>query len=143
MVVYIYTIHLSDCGCRVVFIDEAHFKAAITVSLTTNLVMYTLNRSVQENLPDDSSLKLIDIWLLHGLLVPMIVFIILTTNHLLETNKLEEKPKLMRNIKVGNSNVEVAFADESKPPKTVRFYMMLCKAVVPLTTIILITTFVL
>ena len=49
------------------FIDEAHFKPAITVSLTTNLVMYTLNRRVQEKLPDDSSLKLIEIWLLHNL----------------------------------------------------------------------------
>ena len=104
------------------FIDEAHFKAAITVSLTANLVMYTLYRGVQEKLPDDSSLKLIDIWLLHGLLMPMIVFIILTTNHLLESNKLEENHKLERNIKVGNSNVKVAFEDESKPPKTVGCY---------------------
>ena len=60
---------------------------------------------------------------------------------MLETNKLVEKPRLERNKKVGNSNVKVAFADESEPPKCIGFYMILCKAVVPLTSMIFITTF--
>ena len=61
------------------FIDEKHFKATIAVALTATLTMYTLYNSFQEKLPDDSTLKLIDIWLLHGLLMPMLVFTILAT----------------------------------------------------------------
>ena len=36
------------------FIDETHFKATISVALTSNLVMYTLYRGIQEKLPEDS-----------------------------------------------------------------------------------------
>ena len=62
------------------FIDEKHFKATITVALTANLVMYTLYQNIQVKLPEDSKLKLIDIWLLHGLLMPMVVFVMLVIN---------------------------------------------------------------
>ena len=48
------------------FIDESHFEAMIMVALTSNLVMYTLYNAILEKMPEDSSLKLIDIWLLHG-----------------------------------------------------------------------------
>ena len=43
------------------FIKDEHFKATITVSLTANLVMYTMYRNIQDKLPEDSKLKLIDI----------------------------------------------------------------------------------
>ena len=56
------------------FIDQKHFQALIVVSLTSNLVMFTLYTAIQEKLPEDSNFKLIDIWLLHGLIMPMIVF---------------------------------------------------------------------
>ena len=64
------------------FIDETHFEALIMVSLTSNLVMYTLYNAIQADLPEDSTLKLIDIWLLHGLVMPMVVFIVLAVNEL-------------------------------------------------------------
>ena len=43
------------------FIDESHFKATISVALTINLVMYTLYRTIQDKLPENALLKLIDI----------------------------------------------------------------------------------
>ena len=81
------------------FIDEIHFKATITVALTSNLVMYTLYNGIQEKLPEVSSLKLIDIWLLHGLLMPMVVFVILATNELI----IESKTLKTKGTKVANS----------------------------------------
>ena len=59
------------------FLDKSHFEATIMVSLTSNLVMYTLYSSIQEKLPEDSSFKLIDVWLMHGLLMPVVVFLVL------------------------------------------------------------------
>ena len=72
------------------FIDETHFKATISVALTSNLVMYTLYRGIQEKMPEDSQLHLIDIWLLHGLLMPMLVFTILATKELINSNRLNQ-----------------------------------------------------
>ena len=57
-----------------------HFKQ---VSLTSTLVMYTLYGSVSSTLPVNGSIKAIDIWLVHGLLNPFIVFLVLVTSKLL------------------------------------------------------------
>ena len=67
------------------FIDETHFEALIMVALTSNLVMYTLYNAIGDELPADSTLKLIDVWLLHGLVMPMVVFIILAINELIQS----------------------------------------------------------
>lgn len=49
------------------WIPDKHFEANIMVALTCNLVMYTLYVSVSQGLPVDSTIKLIDIWLMHGI----------------------------------------------------------------------------
>ena len=122
------------------FIDETHFEAMIMVSLTSNLVMYTLYSSVQQELPKDSSLKLIDIWLLHGLLMPMVVFITLATNELLNS---KTTPKRKR-IKGGNSVVKVSglkdqdyFSEIDKMETCMR----ICKFTIPAISIIFMITF--
>jgi hypothetical protein len=58
------------------FIDESHFEATVMVALTSMLVMYTQYQSVSSTLPSTPYLKMIDIWLLFGLLMPFIVFLI-------------------------------------------------------------------
>ena len=58
------------------FIDESHFEATIMVSLTSMLVMYTLFQSHTDSLPQTAYIKLIDIWFLHGLVVPFFVFVL-------------------------------------------------------------------
>ena len=123
------------------FIDETHFEAMIMVSLTSNLVMYTLYSSIQQELPKDSSLKLIDIWLLHGLLMPMVVFITLATNELLNSKKT---PKQLRII--GGNSVKVSglkdqdYISEIDKMKTC---MSICKFTIPtISTIFMITFFI-
>ena len=56
------------------FIDESHFEATTMVALTAMLVMYTMYQSTAQSLPQTSYLKMIDIWLLPGLLIPFLVF---------------------------------------------------------------------
>ena len=52
------------------FIDDSHFEATIQVSLTSMLVMYTLYQSIAVSLPQTAYLKMIDVWLLFGLMMP-------------------------------------------------------------------------
>ena len=82
------------------------------VALTSNLVMYTLYHSIQDKLPEDSSIKLIDIWLLHGLLMPMVVFVTLAANEL-----IHPKAHKFSNIKIANSAVKVPRRIDQTPPK--------------------------
>jgi hypothetical protein len=59
------------------FIDKSHFEATIMVALTAMLVMYTLYQSVANTLPQTAYLKMIDIWLLAGLILPFFVVMVL------------------------------------------------------------------
>ena len=49
------------------------------VALTAMLVTYTLYQSISEYLPHTSYLKMIDIWLIGGLLFPFFIVTILVT----------------------------------------------------------------
>ena len=54
------------------------FEAALTVNLTTMLVMTTIFISVMEKLPPTSYIRMIDIWLIFGILIPFLEVCILT-----------------------------------------------------------------
>ena len=58
------------------YIDESHFEATIMVSLTSMLVMYTLYQSIAVTLPQTAYLKMIDVWLLFGLMMPFVIFLL-------------------------------------------------------------------
>ena len=123
------------------FIDETHFEAMIMVALTSNLVMYTLYSAVQVELPEDSGLKLIDIWLLHGLVMPMVVFIVLAVNELMSSKIVNTKNNGTR---VSNSAVIVAPKNqdcEESHNRTKKTCMLVCKALIPITSIIFMSTF--
>ena len=123
------------------FIDETHFEAMIMVALTSNLVMYTLYSSVQSELPEDSSLKLIDIWLLHGLVMPMVVFIVLAANELISSKTVRTKSNGTR---VSNSAIVVAPKNQDYEESHVRKMktcMLVCKALIPITSVIFTSTF--
>ncbi len=68
------------------FIDDKHFEATIMVALTSMLVMYTLYQSVSLSLPQTPYLKMIDLWLLAGLLIPFLVFIFLICSNIFDSN---------------------------------------------------------
>ena len=124
------------------FIDDVHFEALIMVALTSNLVMYTLYSSIQEELPADSSLKLIEIWLLHGLLMPMIVFIILVINKLIKTNNREESKETKTPTSLTKTGPWLRTSNHEKgiEKKNVTFGQ-LCKIIVPLTSVLFMATF--
>ena len=54
------------------------FEAALTVNLTSMLVMTTIFISVMERLPSTAYIKHIDIWLIGGQLLPFMEVVILT-----------------------------------------------------------------
>ena len=68
------------------FVDEKHYGATIMVHLTTMLVMFTLYQSVSDSMPKTANLKLIDIWLLYGIIVPFVTFVVETILILLAAN---------------------------------------------------------
>ena len=121
------------------FIDHSHFEAMIMVALTSNLVMYTLYSSIQAQLPENSSLKLIDIWLLHGLLMPMIVFVTLAANELINSNA---EPKHI-NTKVANSAVRIPrqIDQELLERNKLKMCMDIWKALIPTISIVFIITY--
>ena len=84
--------------CMFCFADEDHFDTIVQVALTTMLVMYTLYQSVSASLPVTSYLKMIDIWLLFGLFIPFLVFVltIVIKNLSDEEDDIEELQKLDR-----------------------------------------------
>ncbi len=76
------------------FIDTRHFEATMMVALTSMLVMYTLYQSVSDSLPKTPYLKMIDIWLLAGLVIPFIVYIFLISLQIMiDMNSEQETDK--------------------------------------------------
>ena len=66
------------------WIDQSHFDAIIMVSLTCMLVMYTLFQSIAANMPTTAYLKLLDYFVIFAMIMPFVVFCILTTWELLD-----------------------------------------------------------
>ena len=60
------------------FFRPFYFEAAVTVNLTTMLVMTTIFISVMEKLPPTSYVKLVDVWLIMGQLIPFVEVVLLT-----------------------------------------------------------------
>ena len=59
------------------YFKDEHFKTSVPLAITAMLVMYTLNNSISSNLPLTSYIKLMDIWLLFGLILPFFIVILL------------------------------------------------------------------
>ena len=144
MSLFIPSICLVFAAEIILFIDETHFEAMIMVALTSNLVMYTLYSSILEKMPEDSTLKLIDVWLLHGLLMPMLVFVVLVTNELL--NNKAKNVKTLRTGSKANSTVTVASKIRSCTEKDSitnngRNSMKICKLLIPAVSVLFIIIF--
>ena len=59
------------------YFKAEHFKTTAGVTVTTMLVMYTLYQSVSHKLVPTAYIKMIDIWLIFGLILPFCVFFLL------------------------------------------------------------------
>ena len=71
------TSFLLIIACLTLFINPVHFEATVALSLTTMLVMQTLQSNISSQLPKTPYLKVIDIWLTFGMTVPFVVFLVL------------------------------------------------------------------
>ena len=70
MTTYLPSVLLLAITFATTFFKPIYFEAALTVNLTTMLVMTTIFISVMERLPTTSYLKMIDYWLVFCQLVP-------------------------------------------------------------------------
>ena len=59
------------------YFKAEHFKTTAGVTVTTMLVMYTLYQSVSHKLVPTAYIKMIDVWLIFGLILPFCVFFLL------------------------------------------------------------------
>ena len=75
---YLPTLILIVIGYCTTFFKPFFFEAALTVNLTTMLVMTTIFISVMEKLPPTSYVRMIDIWLIFCILIPFLEVCILT-----------------------------------------------------------------
>lgn len=85
------TICIMIISCMTLVIDMAHFEASIMVALTAMLVMHTLYQSTADVLPTTGYIKLIDIWLIFGLVLPFVVFTSLIMIRVIPNLRMVEK----------------------------------------------------
>ena len=101
--IYIPTLCLIMIAGFTLFIDLSRFEATIMVALTTMLVTYTLYQSISEYLPHTSYMKMIDIWLFGGLILPFFVIAILV---IMDSLIMMEKNKVIDMTKDGKKRLD-------------------------------------
>ena len=113
MTTYFPTLLLTAITFATTFFKPFFFEAALSVNLTTMLVMTTIFISKMDGLPPTSAIKMIDIWLIMCQLVPFCEVVLLTAieyNSGGEQGVNGEKQKTinhhgkMRVIKLGESS---------------------------------------
>ena len=85
------------------FFKPFFFEAALSVNLTTMLVMTTIFISKMESLPPTSDIKMIDIWLILCQMVPFAEVILLTA---MEYNREDKKKKGKKTKKKGEKKIK-------------------------------------
>jgi len=124
------------------FIDESHIEATIMVALTTMLVMYTLFQNVSDTLPHTAYLKMIDIWLFAGLILPFFVFICLMAIEKSLNGKKKEKQQDAGKIQpieftLNNRRVFYQIPVTQEPRNRTK---LLAQIVIPLLTLVFLVT---
>ncbi len=116
------------------FIDDSHFEATIMVSLTSMLVLYTLYQSIAVSLPRTAYLKMIDIWLLFGLMIPFFVFLLEVFFELFKENEKKVLSEV-KNIDLKNSITSISnIVREEKNYISVDKMKKTCQIFVPFVT---------
>ena len=78
MTTYLPSVLLMLITWATTFFKPYFFEAALSVNLTTMLVMTTIFISVMQMLPATAYVKMVDIWLIFGQLVPFAEVVLLT-----------------------------------------------------------------
>ena len=72
------------------FFKPFFFEAALSVNLTTMLVMTTIFISKMESLPPTSDIRMIDVWLILSQLLPFIEVVLLTAMEYFRETEMDE-----------------------------------------------------
>ena len=103
--------------CATTFFKPVFFEAALSVNLTTMLVMTTIFISKMEGLPPTSDTKMIDLWLILCQLVPFAEVVLLTAMEYIReeeegTIKADDTEKTMTviSMEVDEGEIEAASA---------------------------------
>ena len=106
------TLLLLLIGIITLFLDESHFEATIMLAITAMLVMYTLYESASSGLPKTAYLKMIDIWLIFGLVVPFIVFLVEMAVEIMRNDDSDEQEG-------GEESSEIEIMDHSSDSEAI------------------------
>ena len=123
MTTYLPSFLLMMITFATIFFKPFFFEAALSVNLTTMLVMTTIFISKMEGLPPTSATKMIDYWLILCQLVPFVQVVLITAIEFLREEEREENHILgkeeIKRTEPSNDNLEVSVQfeveDESKP----------------------------
>merc|ERR1712073_121703 len=97
MTTYFPSLLLTAITFATTFFKSFFFEAALSVNLTTMLVMTTIFISKMEGLPPTSDIKMIDIWLVLCQMVPFVEVVLLTA---MEYNRKDQDDKDVEITKV-------------------------------------------
>ena len=102
------------------FFKPFFFEAALSVNLTTMLVMTTIFISKMESLPTTSDIKMIDIWLILCQINPFVEVVLLTAMEYQRADKSEKRKKKKRGKRKSNVQIvkSISLVDENESPKT-------------------------
>merc|ERR1711936_300403 len=89
MTTYLPSVLLMMITFATTFFKPFFFEAALSVNLTTMLVMTTIFISKMESLPPTSAIKMIDYWLILCQLVPFAQVVLLTAMEYLREEEKE------------------------------------------------------
>ena len=86
------------------FFKPFFFEAALSVNLTTMLVMTTIFISKMEGLPPTSDIKMIDIWLVLCQMVPFVEVVLLTAMEYHRDDSQEEHRSISMHVGEGEED---------------------------------------
>ena len=116
MTTYFPSLLLTAITFATTFFKPFFFEAALSVNLTTMLVMTTIFISKMEGLPPTSDIKMIDIWLVFCQLVPFAQVVLLTAMEYLrdEDQDCVEDDDIQQQATT-KGNPEITIEDETRP----------------------------
>ena len=113
MTTYFPTLLLTMITFATTFFKPFFFEAALSVNLTTMLVMTTIFISKMEGLPPTSDIKMIDIWLVLCQMVPFAEVVLLTAMEYHRKDETEKKVK-KKNKSSNSLSIHIVSANENQ-----------------------------
>ena len=120
MTTYFPTLLLTAITFATTFFKPFFFEAALSVNLTTMLVMTTIFISKMESLPPTSDIKMIDILLILCQIYPFVEVVLLTAMEYRRAEKKGEVKKKKRKSDIQIVNSISLMEENGNPKKTLR-----------------------